>query len=344
MATTSTRLGDIIQLPVVESYEAVNIIENNAFIESGIAITNDTFAQRIGSGSAVVEMPYIGDLPRTEANYSNDDPDDYAAPEKIGTGEMQARMAFMNKGWAYMDLIQDLTGVNVNQRIAERVQAYWQNETLTQRIIRSAVGVFNDNVANDGGDMVNDVSGNTGAAASFSVDAFVDTAMTLGDAFSNLGAIAMHSLKYGELLKQQNISFVRDADGKLLYQTYQGLRVIIDDKMPILGTDAASRRYLTIMFGRGAFGYAQTLPSVPQEIIREGRAGHGGGMEMLWTRRNMLIHPQGFSFTGNKLSSLAADQTGTQIKQATYADLAAATNWDRKMERKAIKMAFLVTK
>lgn len=342
MATT--RLSDIIQVPVVESYSSVNIIENNDFIQSGIAVTNDVFAQRIGAGSAVVTMPYIGDLPRTEANYSNDDPDDHAVPEKIGTGEMMARMAFMNKGWAYMDLIKDLTGLDVNKRIAERIQAYWQNETFTQRVIRSAVGVFNDNVANDGGDMVNDVSGNTGAAASFSVDAFVDTAMTLGDQFSSLGAIAMHSLKYGELLKQQNIDFVRDADGRLLYKTYQGLRVVIDDKMPILGTDAASRRYLTILFGTGAFGYAQTLPSVPQEIVRDATSGHGGGGESLWTRRNMLIHPQGFSFTGNQLSSLSADQTGTQIPQATYADLAAATNWDRKMERKAVKMAFLVTK
>lgn len=342
MATT--RLSDLIQVPVVESYGVVNAIENNAFIESGVAVTNDLFAQRIGSGSAVVSMPYMGDLPRTEANYSNDDPEDHAVPEKIGSGEMQARMAFMNKGWAYMDLIRDLTGMNVNQRIASRVGAYWQNEVLTQRIIRSAVGVYNANVAQDGGDMVNDVSGGTGAAAGFSVDAFIDATMTLGDAFGQVTAIAMHSLKYGELLKQQNIEFVRDASGTLLYSTYQGMRVIIDDKMPILGTDAASRKYLTIIFGQGAFGYAQTLPSVPQEIVRDATAGHGGGMEALWTRRNMLIHPQGYSFTGEQLSSLAPDQTGTEIPQATYADLAAAVNWDRKMERKAVKLAFLVTK
>ena len=56
-------------------------------------------------------ITYWGDLDASvEPNYSNDQYQDIAVPQKIGTGSLRARNAHLNEGWGVMSLVQELAG------------------------------------------------------------------------------------------------------------------------------------------------------------------------------------------------------------------------------------------
>jgi hypothetical protein len=53
------------------------------------------------------------------------------------------------------------------------------------------LGVLYANVANNGSDMVNDISGLAGTLANFNGDSVIDTALTLGDRLNDVKMIAI---------------------------------------------------------------------------------------------------------------------------------------------------------
>jgi hypothetical protein len=212
------------------------------------------------------------------------------------------------------------------------VSNYWDRQ-WEKRLISTLLGVLYSNVANNAGDMVNDISGAAGAAANFNDDAVIDTALTIGDRLSDMKLIAMHSKIYGEALKNNEIQFFKPSDNSLDIPTYKGMGVIVDDNL----TTATAGVYLTILFGPGAVGYAVTAPRVGYgtELYRYPSAGNGGGQSVLHSRVNVAIHPLGFAFTG---TTVAADSP-------SIAELALPANWTRAVfQRKSVPLAFLVSK
>ena len=163
----------------------------------------------------------------------------------------------------------------------------------------------------------------------------VDAVFTMGDKFDGLRVIALHSVVYQRLVKQQLIEFVKDADGKILYESYLGKRVVVDDSLPVIAGTTSGFRYLTVLMGGGAIGYGTGSPKVPFELDRIPAGGKGGGLENIWERKTWMIHPFGFDWTENTVT--APGHT------ATLANLRLAANWDRKLPRKMIPLAFLVT-
>src|SRR5690606_12957762 len=123
-------------------------------------------------------------------------------------------------------LVSELSGSNPMQRIRNRFGTYWQRQ-FQKRVIASAVGILAANAADDDGDMVHD-----GAAGLWSRQAFTSAVFTMGDAFSNLSAIAVHSLVYKQMVDAEDIDFVPDSQGNLTIPTFMGMRIIVDDGMP----------------------------------------------------------------------------------------------------------------
>lgn len=343
-AAGTVRLSDAIIPTLFDSYTNEDTVELTAFADSGVVQSGDIINRMVANGGGAITLPFWNDLDSTdEPNYSNDDPTDMATPDKLGTGEQSARVAFLNNGWAAADLVQELAGSDPNRRIASRVDAWWARQ-WQKRLLMTAVGLYRDNVASNGGDMTIDVSAETLAAAQvFNADAFIDLAYTMGDRVGGLNVLAVHSVVEKRMAKNDQIEFIRDSEGTLLYRAYKGARIVVDDSMPTFGT-GADRTYLSIMFGPGSIISGFGNPRVPTEPHREPRAGHGGGVEELWTRRTWLIHPKGYKFTGAKLTGNGATDDGTPWKNASWADLADATNWERVVDRKKVNMAFLVTK
>ena len=335
MATT--RLSDIIDVTVFQDLPPINGPEKTAFFESGLVTRNtmlDSVASREGK---VVELPFWNDLDGSiEVNYSNDNPATSATPQKITQSEQIARKAFVNQGWQTADLVSEIAlGAKAMDVIRAKTDRYFARQ-WQRRLVASVRGVLADNVANDSSDMVHDVASESVAGQSattrFSQDNFIEAAFTLGDSVDGVTAIAVHSAVAKQITKLNGAEDVRDSEGNLLYRAYLGRRIIVDDGLPVIAGTTDGFKYVSVMFGPGAFGYGVGSPDTPVEVDREPEKGNGGGIETLWVRNTWILHPFGFQATGTP--------AGLSF---TNAELAAATSFDRVLDRKLVPLAFLVT-
>ena len=335
MATT--QISDVVVPEVYLTYQADNSPETTAFFDSGVVVRNPVLDASLDGGGMSVDIPYWRDLDASvEPNYSTDDPTQNASPQKIQAGEQLARKAFLNQGYSSADLTGELAGSDPMQRIRNRFGVYWQRQ-FQRRLIASVVGVLNANVANEGSDMVHDVSIADGNAATeanlYGRAVFTAGAFTMGDQFEGIQAIAVHSIVAKRMVDNDDIVYVPDSNGNLTMPTYLGKRVIIDDGMPVLPGATSGFRYVSVLFGSGAIGYGEGTPRVPVEIAREASQGNGGGVETLWERKSWMIHPSGYKFTSTTVTG----------QSATLANLRLAANWARQIDRKNVPLAFIIT-
>lgn len=334
---STVQLADIIDVTIFQDLPPVNDPELTAFVQSGVVTRTPLFDALASAAGKTAELPFWNDIdPADEANLSSDNPATIAAADKITQGEQITRKAFLNKGLSASDLASELAmGPEAMQHIRNRVDTYWTRQ-WQRRLIASADGVLADNVANDSGDMVHDVASETiagqSAATRFSRGNFTAAAFTLGDAFENTGAIAVHSAIYKQMVDGDDIDFIPDSQGRMTIPTFMGKRVIVDDGMTVTPGATDGFKYTTVLFGEGAFGWGEGMPKVPVELEREASQGNGGGIETLWTRKTSIIHPAGFQSTGTP----AGDSF-------TLAELRLATSWNRVVPRKNCPLAFLIT-
>lgn len=337
------RLSDVIDVEVFNSLPADESTLVNSLIQSGIVSRDPLFDQHANAPGLVGAMNMWNDLDSSsEPNYSQDD-ENTATPDKVDQKELNVRAVHLNNGWKASDLARELqTNEDVMSLIRRRVDKYWDTQ-FQNRLIATAEGVIADNVANDSGDMVVDLSVTTDttpvAANFFSRQAFTNTVFTMGDHFDDIQAVACHSVVYQNMVDADDIDYIPDSSGTMLIPTYLGKRVIIDDSLvrDEPSETGTAKEYLSFFFGAGAFAFGVGSPLIPTEIERNAAQGVGGGNEVLWDRKTWLIQPAGASFLGATLTDADPDY-------ATNAQLKLAANWDRKVaSRKSVPFATLIT-
>ncbi|MCH4880177.1 coat protein [Pseudomonas sp. TMW22090] len=332
-----TILSDVVFRDELRDYITVNSVERTAFFESGILTTNSDMTTLLASPSNTFTIPWWVDLDASiESNYSNDVYTDIAVPLSVHTASMQARAAYLNEGWNCMSLVKNITKQDPLEFVAGRLIAYWK-KVAQRRAIATVVGIYNDNVASNGSDMVIDAGGQISAAA------IIRAKATMGDYSGQLGGlsvIAMHSVVQTELQILNLIDFTPIADQIPEFGRFQGMRVVVDDGMPVIA--GTPNKYLSVIFGPGALGYAEAQPEGEDglEYERAPDRGNGGGAETLWTRRNFVVHPLGYSFLS---ATITGTPTTTRPISANWSDLALATNWERKFARKQVPLAFITS-
>lgn len=340
MADERTLITDVVVPEIYRNYIAENNPEKTAFFQSGVIVRDSVFDALAREGGRIVHMPFWKDLnPDTEPSYS-DDSMTAMEPDKIIAGEMLSRVAYCNQAYRTPDLITELAGSNPMQRIRNRFGEYWARQ-YQRRIIAIIKGIYADNVANDSGDMVKDVSGTNiqnDDDAKFTAENAIDAMATSGDRQDEYRVVAVHGDIYTRMKKNDLIDFIPDSQGALTIPTWKGLVVVVDDNLPTVdaagsGDNDAAKKYTSIFFGQNLFAYGEGLPLNPVEIERQALQGNGGGMEVIIERKTQLIHPFGFSF-------LSASVTG---QSPNLTNLANAANWNRVMDRQNIQMAFLVS-
>lgn len=330
-----TQLTDVIIPEVYQSYTAVNSPEKTAFFESGVVVRNTMLDQKANSGGDTVNVPFWKDLDSTVAPNLSDDTTNSATPQKVVAGNQIARMSYLNQGYSSADLAGEIAGSDPMQQVRNRFGTYWMRQ-WQRRLISSCKGILADNVASNSGDMLKNVAaeatGSVTASTLFNRDAFTDAVYTMGDMASELQAIAVHSHVMQQMVKNDDIVYIPDSQGRLTIPTFMGLRVIVDDSMPVRAGTTSGFVYTSIIFGAGAFGYGEGSAKVPVELDREAAKGNGGGIETLWERKTWLLHPFGFQATGTPAGA-----------SFTLAELENAASWSRVVERKNAPIAFLQT-
>lgn len=333
MATT--QIANIYNPLTFGRREQLAQLELNKFISSGVMVMDSAVQAQIQNGGNTGELTGLAPLGTPEPNYSNDDPSSTSTPTNIDKNKQTFRLAAQNQSWSTMDLARELALVDPVGGITNRIGNYWA--TINERrLIRSCLGILADNVTTNSSDMLKsvatDASGAVTAAEIISADVVLDAKQTLGDHASSLRAIAVHSVVFTNLQKQNLIDYIPNARGEVVIPTYLGYTVIVDDSMPAVAGDNRIT-YTSILFGSGAFVGASGRVTTPSELERNPAAGNGGGEEILFSRRSDLIHPLGFSF---KSASVAG-------QSATLAELATGANWERVWDRKHIPLAFIQT-
>lgn len=338
----TTRIADVVVPEVFSPYAQQLTEQKSRLIRSGAVMLDDVLNNNLSGAGLTFNEPSFRDLEDGEENVSNDDPNDNSTPDKIGTAtEIQIRLS-RNKSWSSMNLTADLAGVDPMDAIANRVSDYWVRREQ-QAFIATIKGVFADNAAaptateHVQNDMTFDISGASfsNGVTNFSSAAFIDTTATMGDSMEDLGLVMVHSIVYARMLKNNLIDFIPDAinpNAKAI-PTFLGRVVIVDDAMP--NTAGVFESWL---FGAGAVRMGRGLPKNATEVESKPSAGNGAGQEILYNRKELILHPVGNAF-------VATPVAGGPSNAATTGNLANAASWQRVFtERKQIKMARLITR
>jgi len=328
-----TQLADIYNPLVFNAVIDEKVDETNKFIASGVMVTNPMLSAMAAIGGNIGELPFYGTLDiDTEPDRVDDDPTHFSVPGKIAKKKMTYRLASLHYSWSTMDLARELALRDPLAAITARISNWWVTQQQ-RRLLAAVRGVLADNIANDDADMVKNIYSDVASPAAstlIGVEAIMDAGQTMGDSQGALAAIAMHSITYNALMKQNLVAVIPNSRGEVEVATYLGKRIIVDDDM-VVTTGTNSPKYLTVLFGAGAFDHGAGSPMIPSELERIPSAGYGGGQDILHSRRSDIIHPYGMSFTSANVAG----------QSATLAELALATNWDRAVTRKNIPMAFL---
>jgi hypothetical protein len=325
---TKVQIADVIVPSIFNPYVIQQSTATNALFQSGIAAAVPELQGKLTEGGRLVNMPFWPSLTGSDEQLS----DSVAlTPGKISASQDRATQVFRGRAWSANDLAATLSGDDPMRAIGDQVAQYW-GERMQLVLISVLKGIFAT-----GGTLnashVNNLAieaGNTATAANLiGASAIVDTLSKLGDAHEKLTAMVMHSVPYFNLVKQQLIETVRDADGKVLYTTYLGKRVIVDDNVPVIAGTTNGFKYWTFLFGPGAIGYGEGSPEYPTETDRDKLAGD----DILITRKHFVLHPRGVKWN---------DTTVTGASPSN-ADFEVVANWSKVYDNKNIRMVALIT-
>lgn len=348
-AGPSTRVSDVVVPEVFTPYMQTLTEEKSRLVQSGLLGRSAALDQLLAGGGITFQVPSFKDLDNDSDRVSTDTSVPFADadaslpsgvvrppnPLKTGTQKEIAVRLNRNNSWSTTDLAAILAGADPMGSIASRVAYYWTRR-LQAAFIATWKGVIADNTANDAADYTNDISGASfvDGVTNFSAEAFLDAAQTMGDSQEDLVAIAVHSVVYNRMQKNNLIDFIPDARGEVNIPMFLGREVIVDDSLPRTGNV-----YDSWLFGAGATQLGIGSPPVPTEVERKPGGGNGGGQEVLYSRVMWTIHPTGHAWVGTAGDGGPAN-TGTGSD-----DLDEAGSWNRVYgERKQIKFARLVTR
>lgn len=324
-----TTLSDVIVPELFNPYVINKTMELSALFQSGIITNNPEFDKLASEAAPIHNMPFFEDL--------------YGESEDILEGkDLEEKKITSNKDvsttirkavmWSATDLSAALAGADPMAAIGNLAANYWSREN--QRIlIKILSGVFGTYDADPSGshdyqtplaDHILDISKMSSAGAkNISASAFIDACQLLGDAQSQLTAVAMHSATKAYLKKQNLIQTQRDSTS-VEFDIYQDRRVIVDDGCPF-----ADGVYTTYLFGQGAVAYGNGNPVgfVPTEVDRNKRKG--SGVNYLINRRAFIMHPRGIAW-----QNLVREN----VETPSEAELANAKNWKMVYEPKQIRI------
>lgn len=307
-----TQIADVIVPQIFAPYVIERTAALSALWQSGIVSdVRAEIASDLTKGGTTIDMPFWTDLTGDDEILSDSNA---LSVDKISAKADVAVLHFRGKAWSGNDLAAQLAGDDPMKAIGELVAAWWARK-MQSTLLSTLTGAFG--AASMVGN-VHDISAATDETAVIAGATFIDAAQKLGDAKDKLAAVAMHSATQAYLAKKDLIQTARDSEGRVVFDTFMGKRVIVDDSMPV-----ADSVYTTYLFGAGAVGYTEGGVLKPNEVDRDILAGD----DVMTSRRAFVLHPRGIMWKG---SPTGASPTNTE--------LATGTNWQRVYESKNIRI------
>lgn len=332
MASTGTFGGFYFDPDVFTDYIQEADPVHVSVINSGVLRVSPEISAALTDKNNVFTVPNYAPLTGDALNYDGVTDN---TPASIA-GNKQTGMAFRRmKAWQDQDFTKELSGADPLGDVARKVAFYQQkqNQADLLAVVDGALGVTAM------ADHVKDISSATAPTAEnrLSADTFLDAAQAaLGDNFDDLTMVAMHSRVYTNLLKLQlvnNISTAPDAYSRgvkfgLLLNKYL---VMVDDSLTTSGT-GDTRKYHTYLLGEGAIATARNI-RIDKPNYTDYDPKTKGGVNMLYTKWGMAMHPLGMSLDPSKIAA----------ESPTRVELGTAANYSKVWDTKNIKLAKIIS-
>lgn len=329
-----TRITDVLVPEIWVPYLREVTAENSRLFQSGAVAQDQQIDAEIEKGGNTVNLPFWQDLgsDSTVDTAQGDNPASSLTPGKIEADQQLAAVLRRVVSFGAADLAAALAGDDPMGVAADRIAPFWARRMNAAAIatIQGALAALDIESAGSG---IHDVSVSSGQLKLISADVVIDARVNcLGDASDSLTLMFVHSKVYGRLQKNNLIDFIPDARGEAVIPTYLGMQLVVSDTLPADVSDPDFPVYTSFLAGPGALRYGETAAKVPAETIRRPEQGDGGGVEEFYSRRNFVLHPLGFKYTGSVPNAGPLNQA-----------LATGSNWARAFERKNIPLVGINT-
>ncbi len=313
-----TVLADIIIPEIFYPYVREQSIYKNAFFQAGILSPSPQISDFLSGGSKTFNVPYWKAL-TGDADVPSETVADTV--NALTTDKMIAVRQIRHKAWGANALSAQLSGANPVEAIGSMVSDFWATY-FQNNLIHCLTGIIADNVAANSGDLVVDISTETGTAATaankISATKTIEAMMKQGDRFGDIKAIAVHSAVYQTMVTNDLIDYVKDSTLNVLIPYYLGMRVVVDDGLPVIAGGVDGYKYHSYLFKSGSVAFGENPGKIrPIETFRD--PSKGSGIDILYTRRQFAFAPLGFSW----------DKASNAAVTPSHADLYAATSWER---------------
>lgn len=317
-----TAIADVVIPEVFADYLMEPILIKNALFDSGIVEYDALLASKLDRGGDDFTFPYWGALEDDSLYVPTEDGAN--TPTKITSGSLRVPRQFRAHTAGANKMASILAGDNAMEAIQERVVQAWQTG-IQLNMVSTLTGLL----GTTGGQAVTldaaaaDETAPT-VANNISAEYIIDAKALLGDQGNQFNAMLMHSAVYAEMLKLDLIEYVPLSSQDGVMEMYQGMRVIVDDRLynftrldAPLGNDV--NVYTTFLLKGAAFKYGDSMEGFTPVHI-ENDETLGIGVETLYTRKMFAVHPMGFDWTGTPAGSAGP----------TDAELATSGNWELK--------------
>lgn len=264
-----TFLGSLVTRPEFLGYLSERIFEQSKWIQSGIVQRNAALDAR--AGGTRVRVPFFDPISPTEeqilsSNTWGTSGAGYLTPQSVTADEQI--MTILRRGFSYAadDISKLGSGADALAHVRDQLAAS-VNKLKTATLLAQLGGLFGgiSGAGVLGANALNVTGTTTATDANYLTAANVVKAkVKLGERSSELTAIAMHSAvagyleQTGYLQVQVSGSSLSAASGLngVGYNTFAGLRVIIDDQLTYLagGTSTHLVKYPVYLFGAGVVG------------------------------------------------------------------------------------------
>lgn len=317
MANAITKIVDVITPEVFNQYMEQYSTENSALIQSGVAVADERVSKNITAGGTLVHMPYWNDLSGDDEVLSDSGS---LSTDKITSGQDIAAVMYRGRGWSVNELSAVISGSDPLGSLMNKIGGYWLRQE--QKAMTSVLaGLFGTDGALTTGNTehLNKTSVGIDAAA------VLDTKQLLGDASNKLSMLVMHSAVFTDLQKQNLIAYIPASEAKIQIPTYLGYQVIVDDTLK----PDSNGVYTTYLLAAASFGRNTGAPAdlTTFETSRDAAAG----VDNVFTRRALTLHPYGVKFTSKSVAGLTPSN----------AELANPANWTPVYDSKNIGIVAL---
>ena len=319
-------LREAFKKDLVESFLPADPMRMSPFWSSGVVRSDGRITRLLASGSQDFVVPYLNPIDaKLEPNYSNTIVTDIAVPNVINAGKMRGMVNYLNNSWLESSLETYLIGFEPLRQIANQIAGYWVEQT-ERRLVATVVGLRNF-------DQDNGKKFTTEKATPFSVADFIAVEGTMSPQYRGRGVMVVHPAVATQMrLAKLTIPF-QDPTTLTVIETYNGRRLIESSDGTVTKT-GATVKYVSYLLNDGAFAGESVPDRYDLELERTEATGNGGGHSSLWTRRNMLIHPMGFSFNTD---AVLTGGTKNEALSASWSDLTTSANWTLSIDEKLIE-------